>query len=57
MTDGPIILFDAQCILCSANARFILHHDRERRFRLAAMQSATGAALFRRHGRARRETG
>lgn len=28
MTDGPIILFDAQCVLCSANAQFILRHDR-----------------------------
>jgi predicted DCC family thiol-disulfide oxidoreductase YuxK len=50
MTDGPIILFDAQCVLCSANARFILRHDRQHRFRLAAMQGETGAALFRRHG-------
>lgn len=50
MIDGPIILFDAQCVLCSANARFILRHDRRRRFRLAAMQGATGAALFRQHG-------
>jgi predicted DCC family thiol-disulfide oxidoreductase YuxK len=46
----PIILFDAQCVFCSANARFILKHDRKQRFRLAAMQGATGAALFRRYG-------
>lgn len=26
--EGPIILFDAQCVLCSANAQFILRHDR-----------------------------
>ena len=51
MADGhPIILFDAQCVLCSANARFILRHDRARRFRLASMQSEVGAGLFRRHG-------
>lgn len=51
MTDAyPIILFDAQCVLCSANARFILTHDRARRYRLASMQSAVGADLFRRHG-------
>lgn len=50
MTDGhPIILFDAECVLCSANAQFVLHHDRARRFRLAAMQGAVGTALFRRH--------
>lgn len=50
MTDGPIILFDARCVLCSANARFILRHDRRHRFRLAAMQGVAGATLFRRHG-------
>jgi predicted DCC family thiol-disulfide oxidoreductase YuxK len=51
MTDGhPIILFDAECVLCSTNAQFILRHDRTRRFRLAAMQGEVGAALFRRHG-------
>ena len=51
MADGhPIILFDAECVLCSANAQFILRHDRIRRFRLAAMQGEVGAALFRRHG-------
>jgi len=51
MTDeSPIILFDAKCVLCSANARFILRHDRARRFRLTAMQGEFGAALFRRHG-------
>ena len=45
---GPIIVFDAECILCSANAQFVLRHDRARRFRLASMQKATGAALYRR---------
>lgn len=48
--DHPIILFDAECVLCSANARFILRFDRAARFRLASMQSAIGAELFRRHG-------
>lgn len=48
--NGPIVLFDAQCVLCSANAQFILKHDRRARFRLAAMQGEVGAALFRQHG-------
>lgn len=48
--DRPIIVFDAVCMLCSANARFILKHDRRRRFRLAAMQSEAGEALYRRFG-------
>ncbi len=50
LAPGPIILFDAQCVLCSANARFVLRVDRRRRFRLAAMQGAVGAELFRRNG-------
>lgn len=52
MSDGdrPVIVFDALCLLCSANARFILNHDRRRHFRLASMQSEAGAALYRRFG-------
>lgn len=47
---GPIILFDAECVLCSANAQFILKHDKAARFRLASMQGEVGAELYRRHG-------
>jgi predicted DCC family thiol-disulfide oxidoreductase YuxK len=50
MPDGPIIVFDAECILCSANAQFVLRHDHARRFRLASMQGEVGAALYRRFG-------
>lgn len=47
---GPIIIFDAECILCSANAQFVLANDHARRFRLASMQGEVGAALYRRFG-------
>lgn len=47
---GPIILFDAECILCSANAQFVLTQDRKKRFRLAAMQGEVGSGLYRRFG-------
>ncbi|TXH80240.1 MAG: thiol-disulfide oxidoreductase DCC family protein [Rhizobium sp.] len=47
---GPIIVFDAMCVLCSANAQFVLRHDHNGRFRLASMQNETGAALYRRFG-------
>jgi len=47
---NPIIVFDAMCVLCSANAQFVLRHDRRRRFRLATMQGAVGAQLYRDHG-------
>lgn len=47
---GPIILFDAECVLCSANARFVLERDRAATFRLASMQGEVGRSLYRRHG-------
>lgn len=50
LPDGPIVLFDAECVLCSANAQFILTHDKAERFRLASMQGDIGASLFRTHG-------
>jgi predicted DCC family thiol-disulfide oxidoreductase YuxK len=50
MVDKPIILFDAECILCSTNAQFVLKHDKQGRFRLASMQGDIGAALYREHG-------
>lgn len=50
-TTGPgIVLFDAQCVLCSWNAQFILTYDRTKHFRLASMQGAFGANVFRQHG-------
>lgn len=47
---GPIVLFDAECVLCSANAQFILSHDKIGRFHLASMQGAVGSELFRQRG-------
>jgi predicted DCC family thiol-disulfide oxidoreductase YuxK len=44
----PIILFDSMCVLCSANAQFVLRFDKKRLFRLASMQGEVGAALYRR---------
>lgn len=46
----PIIVFDAECVLCSANAQFVLRHDTHGRFRLASMQGEVGSALYRRFG-------
>ncbi|WP_416349483.1 DCC1-like thiol-disulfide oxidoreductase family protein [Rhizobium sp. AN64] len=47
---GPIILFDAECVLCSVNAQFVLRHDKAGYFRLASMQGAVGTEIYRRHG-------
>ncbi|MGE7368017.1 thiol-disulfide oxidoreductase DCC family protein [Neorhizobium sp. NPDC001467] len=49
-SQGPIIVFDAECVLCSANAQFVLRHDHGHRFRLASMQGEVGAALYRHFG-------
>ena len=43
-------VFDALCPLCSANARFILRHDRARTLRLASVQSEAGRGLYERFG-------
>lgn len=47
---GPVILFDAECVLCSSNAQFVLSHDKTGQFRLASMQGEVGAALYREQG-------
>jgi predicted DCC family thiol-disulfide oxidoreductase YuxK len=45
-----IIVFDAECLLCSANAQFLLNRDRRGHFLLASMQGEAGTALYRRFG-------
>lgn len=50
LTDGPIIVFDAVCVLCCANAQFLLRHDRAGIFRLASMQGEVGTELYRSFG-------
>ena len=45
-----IIVFDAQCLLCSGWVRFLLAHDRRRVFRYASIQGGTGRALLHRAG-------
>lgn len=49
-SDHPIIVFDAECVLCSANAKFVLRHDRRGHFRLASMQGTVGEALYHKFG-------
>ena len=41
-----IVVFDAQCLLCSRWVRFLLRHDRAGRFRFASIQGDTGRALL-----------
>lgn len=48
--DAPVIVFDGVCLLCSRWVDFILRHDRDGRFRLAAMQGNHGRNLLLAHG-------
>jgi predicted DCC family thiol-disulfide oxidoreductase YuxK len=50
LTDHSIIVFDGECVLCSASAQFVLRHDHRHHFRLAAMQGEVGTALYKRFG-------
>ena len=50
MNDGPIVLFDGVCNLCSRTVDFLLRHDRHGVFRFASLQSPAGHALLARHG-------
>lgn len=48
--DKPVIIFDGECVLCSRFAQFVLHHDKQKRFRLLAAQTPLGSALYRHYG-------
>lgn len=48
--DRPIIVFDGHCALCTGWARFVLKHDRQRKFRLLPAQSDLGRALYSHYG-------
>ena len=46
-----ILLYDGVCGLCDRLTRFVLRHDRHRRFRFASLQSAFAAEALKKHGR------
>ncbi|HMI94414.1 MAG TPA: thiol-disulfide oxidoreductase DCC family protein [Polyangiales bacterium] len=46
----PILLFDGVCNFCNDAVNFMLDHDREGRFRFAALQSDVGKRLLAEHG-------
>lgn len=48
--DRPLIVFDGECVLCLANARFVLRHDGQGHFRLTTAQGPLGQALYRHFG-------
>lgn len=44
-----LLFFDGVCNLCNGLVRFIIRHDRHKRFRFAALQSGTGMRFLRSH--------
>ena len=42
----PVIVFDGVCVICNGWVRFLLRHDRQRRYRFAAMHTESGRALL-----------
>jgi predicted DCC family thiol-disulfide oxidoreductase YuxK len=48
---GPILFYDGVCGLCDRTVQFVLRHDRDGRFRFAALQSARAHRILARHGR------
>lgn len=46
----PVIVFDGVCVLCNGWVGFLLRHDRRKRYRFAAMQTASGRRLLATHG-------
>jgi predicted DCC family thiol-disulfide oxidoreductase YuxK len=43
-------VFDGYCALCSGWAKFVLRHDRQRKFRLLPAQSPLGRAIYVHYG-------
>lgn len=50
LAQGPLVLFDGVCALCNGSVRFLAPRDRTGRLRFAAIQSAAGQEVLRRHG-------
>ena len=41
-----VVLFDGECVLCHGWAKFLINHDKQARFQLAALQSEEGQAIL-----------
>lgn len=45
LNDGPILLYDGECGVCSRSVQWILAHERRHSLRFAPLKSALGRAL------------
>lgn len=47
LVDGPVLLYDGDCGVCSRSVQWILNHERSDSLRFAALQSEVGKKLTR----------
>lgn len=48
--ERALVIFDGQCLLCDGSVRFLLRHDRSRRYDFATTSSANGSRWLRDSG-------
>ena len=48
--EGPLILFDGVCVMCSGFVAFVIRRDRAARFRFVAAQTPLGQSILSRLG-------
>jgi predicted DCC family thiol-disulfide oxidoreductase YuxK len=48
--EGPVVVMDGNCMMCSQGARVISHLDRKRVFRICPSQTPLGTALLAHYG-------
>lgn len=52
---SPIVLFDGVCNYCNRWVNFIIRHDKQKKFRFAALQSNTGKKLLKQYSISEKE--
>lgn len=50
LNEAPIVLIDGHCHLCHRITRYLVEHDKEARFRFAALQSSAGQKALKKAG-------
>jgi predicted DCC family thiol-disulfide oxidoreductase YuxK len=55
--DGPIVVFDTNCVLCSGMVAFVLAHEQAPLLRFAGAWSSEGLALAAKYGFSRSDLG
>ncbi len=49
-SEGPILIFDGECVLCSGTVQFVLAHEADPSMRFSCTQSQAARVLAARHG-------